>query len=103
MPSNRAIATELRTLQAGLPEGLTTEFIPPTNGSTFSATVSIITGGPIYINNAIEGTEPNTGSHPINIGDELDVLGTEDLRLLRMMVTQRTDIEITYFGGGDQV
>ena len=99
---NRVIASELRTLNANLPESLTAESIPPGNPNTRSATVYILKGGPLFIT-TLEGREPSELSHPINLGDELDVIGAEDLRLLRMMVIKRTDIEIIYSGGGDQL
>ena len=102
MPSTRLIASETRILHPGQPEALTTEFVPPANPMTMSATVFLIKGGPMYFH-AVEDEYPTSNTTPVDEGDTLDIIGSEDLRLIRLMATSTTHLEISYFGGGDQV
>ena len=102
MPSNRLIASENRILHPGEVVGLTTESIPPDNPMTMSASIFMVSGGPLYFD-AIENQVPSSDSMPMEPGDELDVIGAEDLRLVRLMATSTTRLDISYFGGGDQV
>ncbi len=102
MPSNRLIASETRILHPGQPVALTSEFIPPDNGMTMAATITVLSGGPMYFH-AVEGEYPSNDTRPAEVGDELDVIGAEDLRLIRLMAVTTTRLDIDYFGGGDQV
>ena len=102
MPSSRQIASEHRILELGQVIALTTEFVPPANPMTFSATVFVVRGGPMYFN-AVEGEPPSSNSAPAEVGDTLDIIGAEDLRLVRLLAASTTHLDISYFGGGDQV
>ena len=107
MPSNRLIKNEQITLQPWVSTPLTAEYIPPgdgnaANGNTRFATITVLKGGPMYFD-ATEGEIPSTDGRPAVVGAELDVLGSEDLRLCRLLATEVTLLDIDYFGGGDQI
>ena len=102
MAANRQIASEHRTIEPGQVIALTPAFTPPANPMTMSATVVVTKGGPMYFD-AIEGGAPSNNSEPAEVGDQLDVIGSEDLRLVRLTATSATRLRIRYFGGGDQV
>ena len=102
MPSNRLIKNEQITLHPGVSTPLSAAYVPPINPNTRSATVTVLKGGPMYFD-ATEDQYPSVDTRPADLGDELDVIGSEDLRLCRLMATETTLLDIDYFGGGDQV
>lgn len=107
MVANRLIKNEQKTLQPWVSTPLTAEYIPPGNGNagdsnTRFATITVLKGGPMYFD-ATENKVPSTNGRPAVVGAELDVIGSEDLRLCRLLATEVTLLDIDYFGGGDQV
>ncbi len=102
MPANRLIHSEPFSLHNGEVKSLSVAFVPPASPMTISATVTLLRGGPVYFR-AMEGESPTSSDRPIELGDELDVIGSEDLRLLRLMSPVSANLEISYFGGGDQL
>ena len=101
MPANRLIHSEPFSLSGGEVKSLSIAFVPPANPNTRSATITLLRGGPVYFR-AVEGESPTSSDRPIELGDELDVIGSEDLRLLRIMTPVSANLEISYFGGGQQ-
>ena len=105
--ANRLLHSE--TLVFDGVKSLTTEFVPPANPLTYSATLTLIKNGsdlnPIPVHfRAVEGENPSTTDRFMELGDELDVISSEDLRLLRLLpVGGEVCVEVSYFGGGDQV
>ena len=99
---NRLIHSERKSLSSGISTPLSLAYVPPQNGNTQSATITLLKGGPVHFR-AMEGENPSDSDRAMELGDELDVIGSEDLRLLRLMTPDSADVEISYFGGGDQL
>lgn len=102
MPANRLIKSEVIILHPGQARGLTSTYIPPKSPNTRSATITVLKGGPMYFD-ATEGQAPSSDTAPAELGDELDVIGSEDLRLVQLMAAETTNLAVSYFGGGDQI
>ena len=101
MPSDRTIQTEPFNLD-GEVKALPRKFVPDGNSNTHSATYSLLSGGPVYFR-AIEDQSPTDSDVPIEVGDELDVIGSEDLRLVKFYCPGLAIGVVTYRGAGDHV
>ncbi len=99
---NRLIHSEPLALSGGEVHPLSSAYIPPDSPNTVSATVTLLFGGPVHFR-AIEDESPTDSDRPMELGDELDIIGSEDLRFLRLMAPGSARLEISYFGGGDQL
>jgi len=99
---NRLIHSESLRLSDGEMKPLTPDYVPPKSPNTASATVTLLQGGPVYFR-AVEGERPTNSDRPMELGDELDIIGSEDLRLVRLMAANSARLEVSYFGGGDQL
>ncbi len=105
-PGNRLIHSEPFNVD-GEVKRLSSAFIPPSqdvqgNSNTFSATYALLSGGPVYFR-AIEGESPSDSDVPVEVGDELDVIGSEDLRLVKFFCPTTSIGVMSYYGSGDQV
>ena len=105
-PGNRLIHSEPFNIDGEI-RTLTPAFIPPSqdvqgNSNTFSATYALLSGGPVYFR-AIEGESPSDSDVPVEVGDELDVIGSEDLIRVKFYCPVTSIGVMSYYGSGDQI
>ena len=105
---HRLIHSEPFSLRDGEIKPLSLAFSSPGSPNTVAATITLLGGGTLTIPpkvhfRAMEDESPSSSDRFLEIGDELDVIGSEDLRLLKLLAVGNARLEISYFGGGDQL
>lgn len=105
----KTIGSETLHVLPGRVTQLSLQYVPPASVAVVQATLRNESGGAVRFN-AVEGVTPTPdgeeGSNLLRIDGELDVIGSEDLRLLQLVPAGSIEppvLRVTYYGTGETI